>query len=192
MQTYLELWPIRDPPPCWANRCRIFINCGAWDTQRGKDDQGAVRCISSRQAPTLHRPAYLGRNTGHVLAASARAYVSQSRPRLAQQLPRIRGKIFRKQPTSGANSPGPAQDSQASDQKGRWVPGGLFHVRTIVRRTDARSPSESASFPSLIWHFFRVVSWGALTREKGDRDEEDSARRHCRSCTRGQCARSCC
>jgi len=45
------------------------------------------------------------------------AYVSQSRLRLAHQLPRIRGKILRNQPTSGANSPDPAQDSQASDSK---------------------------------------------------------------------------
>src|SRR6266536_3306882 len=118
--------------------------------------------------------------------------MSQSRLRLAHQLPRIWGKILRSRSTSGANSPGTARDSQDADQKGRWVPGGLFHVRTIIRRTDARSPSESASFPSPIWHFFSIVSWGALTREKGGRDEEDSARRHCRSCTRGQCARSCC
>jgi len=43
-------------------------------------------------------------------------------------------------PTSGANSPDPAQDSQALDQKGRSVPERPFHasVRRIVRmRTEA-------------------------------------------------------
>src|SRR2546421_11764141 len=52
--------------------------------------------------------------------------------------------LFARIPTSGANSPGPAQDSQASDQKGRSVPGRPFLMRSIRREFISKRVFECA------------------------------------------------